>query len=467
MRRDSHRALTAALIALLTLAALLITPSGVAHGGAIEAREPREQSADPTSITFSLRVNAPAGLESAALIYKVLNPDGNVGGSGDGTFAPGAETDVTFMLETRAAQRYIPVGSILVYHWELVDRDGDSLETPEREFVFLDGRYNWQRQSEGETTVFWYGNNESNALAAFGAARDSLAATGALLETVVPYPVRIIVYRSDSDGELARRPRGSVFEEQILTGGQRVAPDLVLVFAADSDIVRHEVAHIVTHVAGDGPFTSLPSWVDEGVAVYVQSRPGINYTQALEFGVITDTTLSLRSMRSTANRVELVNLFYGQSFSTVEFLIDEFGRERFAELFRVHFEGSAIDTALLEVYGFDQNGLYNAWRQSQGLDPLAFATPASSASTPLLEATRPPLGIPTPGAAAPGASPPPGDRESDDTTDLEAPITASPESGSGSAAGVAVGAGTLLVVILLGGGAFMLLRGGRDDRASR
>jgi len=467
MRRNSHGARPAALVALLTLAVSLLAPAGVAHGGAIEAQELREQSEDPTEITFSLRVNAPAGLESATLIYKVLNPDGNVGGIGAGTFAPGAETDVTFMLETRGAQRYIPVGSILVYHWELVDREGDSLDTREREFVFLDGRYNWRQKTEGETTVFWYGNNENNALAAFGAARDSLASTGALLETEVPYPVRIIVYHSDAAGEMARRPRGSIFEEQILTGGQRVAPDLVLVFAADLDIVRHEIAHIVTHVAGDGPFTSLPSWVDEGVAVYVQTRPGLRYTEALEAGVNTDTTLSLRSMQSTSNRVEQVNLFYGQSFGTVEFLIDEFGRERLAELFRVHFEGSAMDEALLEVYGFDQNGLYNAWREAQGLQPLALATPASASYTPQLEATRAPLGIPTPAAAAAAASPPEENRESDGTADLEAPVAGAPESGSGSAAGLAVGAGTLLVVILLGGGALMLLRRGRGEAASQ
>jgi hypothetical protein len=202
------------------------------------------------------------------------------------------------------------------------------------------------------------------------------------------------------------------------------------------------------------------------VAVYVQSRPGINYTRALEFGVITGTTLSLRSMQSVSNRVEQVNLFYGQAFSTVEFLIDQFGTQRLAELFRVQFAGSPIDSALNEVYGFDQNGLYNAWRQSQGLEPLAFATPASSASTPPLEATRAPLGLPTAVSAGPEDSPPPENRESGDAVDPDTPVAAVSEGGSGSAAAIAVGAGTLLLVVVLGGGAIMLLRRGGGDTAS-
>ena len=464
MRRAFRGAPPAALAALLALTALLLAPAGVARGDGIEAEDPRERSEDPTSITFSLRVRAPAGLESAMLVYKVLNPDGNVGGSGDGTFAPGAETDVTFKLETLTARRYIPVGSILVYRWELVDRDGNAMDTADREFTFLDGRYNWQQQSEGQTTVFWYGNNESDSLAAFAAARESLETTGALLETVVPYPVRILVYRSESDGDLARRPRGRVFEELVNTGGQRVAPDLLLVFADDPDIVRHEIAHIVTHVAGDGPFTSLPSWLDEGVAVYAQSRPGLGYTTAVEFGVITDNTLSLRSMQSPNNLPEEVNLFYGQSFSTVEFLIDEFGRERFAELFRVHFDGARIDDALMEVYGLDQNALYNAWRESKGLDPLELAAPAAANVAPPVEATRAPIAIPTPGVAASTPAPQPERETSGEPAGEDAPAGGGSEGGSNATAGLVVGLATLILAALLGGGAFMLLRGGRGAR---
>ena len=394
----------------------------------------------------------------------MLNPDGNVGGSGEGTFTPGAETDVAFTLETRTAQRYIPVGSVFVYHWELVDRAGDTLQTPDREFTFLDGRYNWQQRTDGRTTVFWYGRGEDRAMGALRATQQALEQVGSLLETEVPYPIRLVVYASESDGELAMRPRGRVFDELVTTGGQRVAPDLLLVFTPDSDVVRHEVAHIVTHVAGDGPFTSLPAWLDEGTAVYAQSSPGAGYSVAVDFAVVTDNPLSLRSMQAASNRVDQINLFYGQSYSTVDFLVETFGQEQFAELFRVHFGGLPIDRALEEVYGLDQNGLYNAWRETHGLDRLALATPAAGSGAPPVEATRAPIGVAAPGGAATPATAPPSPRETGGDADTDAtPAAVASESDSNATAGIAVLAGTLVIVVVLGGGAFMLMRrsGGR------
>ena len=456
-------------LALLLAAAALLAAPGVAHADTIESEEPNEKSDDPTGITFVLRVRAPAGLEAATLIYKVLNPDGNVGGSGEGAFTPGAETDVTFALETRTAERYIPVGSLFSYHWELEDKDGDTYATLEREFTFLDGRYSWQSQAEGLVTVFWYGNNDVMAMAALRAARNTLTEIGELLEAEVIYPVRLIVFRNEDDGELARRPRGRVFEELVNTGGQRVAPDLVLIFSPDTDVVKHEVGHIVTHVAGDGPFTSLPSWLDEGVAVYAQSSPGLGYTSGVEFAVATDNTLSLRSMQAPSNRPNEVNIFYGQSFSTVEFLLDEYGQEQFAELFRVHFDGSRIDNALTQVYGFDQNGLYNAWRELKGLRPLDLSAAPAATSAPATEATRAPIGIPQPGATTPTATQQPEHDTSAGAATGEEPSDEAVEAESGdsnAAAAIVIGLVTLVFAAALGAGAFVLLRRGGSGASS-
>lgn len=456
MRRSNQNMLRTAFILSIIFATFLLTPTGVAYGQVIEIQSQHERTQDPTSITFLLRVKAHSALANARLIYKVLNPNGNVGGSGNGTFTPGREIDVSFTLETRTAQRYIPVGSIFTYHWELVDQNGNSVLTSEREFVFLDGRYAWQHQSTDQVTIFWYGNNEAHANAFLKSAEESLSNTGKLLEVDVPYPIRILMYQSDSEGELARRPRGRIFEELIQTGGQRVSTDLLLVFVKEPDIVRHEVAHIVTHLAGDGPFTSIPSWLDEGVAVYAQSQAGLAYTSALDFAIRTNDTLSLRSMQSSSNRVDEVNLFYGQSFSIVQFLIDEFGQDPLAELFRVHFDGSAIDQAMLEVYGFDQNGLYNLWRQDKGLKPLALSPAATATMTAAVEATRAPLGVPTLTSVTSTSSEKNKNQQSNDQKDETVPDPS--ELKSGDNAGIVVGSATVMLVIFLGTGAAIFLR---------
>ena len=448
---------------LLALAFALALAPGVAAADGIEVSQQREQTDDPGAVTFVSRVQS-VGLASATLVYKVLNPDGDVGGTGEGTFTPGVETDLTFTLNTNTATRYIPVGSRIRYHWELEDRDGSTLTTPEREFVFLDGRFQWESRTDGLVTVFWYGDSEQEALAALGTAKRLLDDASAILETEVPYPVRVMVYRNEDDGRLARRPLSPTFEASVIVGGQRVAPDLLLVFdAGDVDVIRHETTHIVTHVAGDGPFADIPAWIDEGFAVYMQSSPGGGYSGAIEFAITTDRTLSLRSLQSPAQVGGEVNLFYGQSFSTVEFLIEEFGPEQFAEVYRVFFAGSTLDNALEAVFGFDQNGLYNLWRESKGLPTLDLVTPPSGSAAPVIEATITPLGdIPGPGA---GSTAPTAEAESGETASTPTPPAAGStpgvqpsDDGSNTTAAIAVGAAALLLAGALGGGALLLTR---------
>jgi hypothetical protein len=64
-----------------------------------------------------------------------------------------------------------------------------------------------------------------------------------------------------------------------------------------------------------------------------------------------------------------VSLFYGQSWALVAFLVETYGEERFAAFFRAYASGASDDEALTQVYGLDQDGLENAWRESVGLPP--------------------------------------------------------------------------------------------------
>ncbi|MEZ4502730.1 MAG: peptidase MA family metallohydrolase [Dehalococcoidia bacterium] len=462
--RGIHRgALLLALAIALGAAFALATPRS-AHADTIEVTNQSEETADPTSLTFRARVNAPAGLAGARFTYKVLNPDGNVGGSGEVEVAPGSEVDLAFTLGTISNDRYIPVGSTFVYQWELEDTTGDTVTTEEREYLFLDGRYDWKSKTEGTSppvTVYWYGNNEDRADNALEATTASLEKVGALLETTVPYPIKVMVWGSEAEGEMAARSRGRTFDATVTTGGQRVAPDLIFVFVPATDIVLHEVGHIVTHVAGDGPFTSLPSWIDEGTAVWAQQAPGGGYSGAVAIAVQGDRTLSLRSMQSPSNRPEEVNLFYGQSFSVVDYLINEYGREQFAELYRVHREGARIDDALMQVYGLNQDGVYNAWRESVGLEPLELTGPASGSTGPVAEATRAPLGIPT-GVSGSASTPAAGSstEAAEGSPTAEAAASASND-GGGAGAAIAVGLVSAVIAAALGAGGFALSRRGR------
>ena len=426
-------------------------------------------TSDPREVVFTARVTAPAGLESATLVYRVLNPkEGDVGGRGDATFGPGPENDVRFTLETRNSERYIPVGSQFRFHWEFTDTEGQTFQSGEQEYLFLDGRYRWNEKQLGSVTVYWYGGNEDFADRVLNAGESALEETEALLQVTVPYDVRIMVWESEDDGDLAMRPRSRAFDQLVRTGGQRTGPDLLFVFTATSDVVRHEMAHVVTAVAGDGPFTRIPSWLDEGTAVYMQRSPR-PYDSAIEFRLQTDSTLRLRNMDSPSNDPGQVDLFYGQSWSTVTYLIENWGEDSFAALYRHVREGSRTDTALERVYGFDQDGLYNMWREDNGLDPIDFRPRIDVTPLPQTEATRAPLQLPTGGSSGMSGS---GGSDSgdaagsgggeDDTDDAPAATATAPSAGPAGddAATETAGSGSTTTTAIIVAALALLLGGG-------
>lgn len=459
-----HRKSLATIGLLAVVASSLLSDAERVTAGSIVAGETRIISNDPGQIDFRISIEAEAGLASSRFNFKVLSPTGNVGGAGDANFVAARKTDVTFVLETNTSTRYIPVGSEFVIWWELIGFDGSEKLTDEERFIFLDGQYDWKSRTQGQVTVFWYGNNDSNANAAFEAASATIADGEALLETDVPYPVKVMVWASESDGELARQPRGSTFDSQVVTGGQRVAPDLIYVFTPNIDVIRHETAHIVTKVAGDGPFTRIPAWLDEGTAMYLQKNVSRDYDRVIKSAVRNDTTLNLRSLQAPVNEARLVNLFYGQSWSTVVFMIDAFGEEAFSELYRIVKAGSTIDVALQSVYGVSQDGLYNLWRNENGLVPIDFALRGTVTPEPISEATRVPLVIPTAVVPAPksGVATAAGETTSGNNQVTSAGDRTSHAESDGSTAtiGLIVGLVTLLIVGLLVGGVVTLLRKG-------
>ena len=461
---SAGRALRWALALALALALAAALPgASPARAGEIAVDRLATRTEDPRELTFTARVRSAAGLASARLEYSVLNPDGNVGGSGEVEVTGGPEEDLIFTLQTIAPRRYIPVGSEFAYRWRLEDREGTEFITEERRFTFLDGRYNWKMRTAGLVTVYSYGSSEAAAELALAATASSLRDTEDLLDVTVPYPVKVIVWRSEAEGELAQRPRSGVFDATVITGGQRVAPDLLFVFEPSRIVIRHEAAHIVTKVAGDGPFTTIPSWLDEGTAVYMQTEPGVEYTVALAGAIGGDRTLPLRGLASPPGDPGRVDIFYGQSWSVVSHLIDVYGLSAFAELYRTVKAGALIDDALLEVYGFDQDGLYNEWRAENGLPPVEVTGRSATLAPVPSEATVAPLGVPTPRPAGGSASAPVA--TADDAPSADG-VPAEPAAGPPAEAGESVAvrpvlillSATALLVLLLGGGAVALMR---------
>jgi hypothetical protein len=339
--------------------------------GEFEVQSSRARSDFPNGIVFSLDLRSATGLDEARLVYKTA-PDG-VQATGVAVCSGGASASCTFELGATRRSLLIP-GAEVTYFWRLT-ANGASQETEPQLVVYEDTRFDWQTVSEGNLTLWWYRGGEEEARRVLAAGRETLDGLGALLQTSVDFPVKIFYYGSAQDMQAAII---SSDREGVVTLGEVVYSDTAMVSAdsAPQEIARHEIAHIVVRQALRGPF-GAPDWLNEGTAVFAQTRPLDDQQRALEAAIQSGRVLSVRSLSSASSGAlgSRVSLFYGQSWSLVEFLVDTYGEEQFAELFRAFKEGATTADALEQVYGFNQDGLENAWREDVGLPPRAAPTP--------------------------------------------------------------------------------------------
>ena len=342
----------------------------------------------PKGITFKLDFESEEPVQEVRFRYAIA-PDGSRA-YGVPECAGVTSVQCTFDLKSTASNFLIP-GVEITYFWEITDQAGRTVETDPDRCMYQDDRFDWRSLSEDGLTVWFYAGSEDDMRSLLSVGQDTLTRMGSLLGTEVDFPVKVFVYDSAEDMQPVLLAGQLSPEHGVITLGEVVVSDTAVVAhdAYAPDILRHELSHIVMRNAVKGPFSNLPAWLEEGVAVYGQSQPLADMKSALEAAIKSNRPFTIRSLSSASvgESGGSVGLFYGQSYSVVRFLIDDYGEEKFRELLAAFREGNRTDDALMQVYGFDQDGLENAWRRSVGLPERVIEGRQEQPSNPLPQIT--------------------------------------------------------------------------------
>jgi len=354
----------------------------------VDVRSQEAQNDFPNGIIFKLDFESEEPIEEVRFRYAIA-PDGSQAYAVPECTGT-TSVQCTFDLESTADNFLIP-GVEITYFWQIRDQAGDTVETEPGRCMYEDDRFQWKSIFEGGLTVWFYAGSEGDVRDLLSVGRETLERMGSLLGTEVDFPVKVFLYDSAEDMQPVLLAGQLSPETGVITLGEVVVSDTAVAAndALAPDILRHELSHIVMRRAVRGPFSNLPAWLEEGVAVYGQSQPLAEMTSALEAAIKSDRVLSIRSLSSASvgERNGNVSLFYGQSHSIVRFLIDEYGEEKFRDLLATFREGSRTDDALMQVYGLDQDRLENAWRQSVGLPERVIEEGQVPSPTPLPQIT--------------------------------------------------------------------------------
>lgn len=396
MRRFLNAALVLALAALAMQFAGAAPRPARAEGVSIISESPRNDF--PRGVSFSVTFSAASQPKEVRLRYR-LAPDGT-GASAVAQCSGATAITCTYALTSGAGIFIIP-GAEITYSWEITDGDGTQTSTDDKLYVHQDTRFTFQTLKQDNITLWYHSGSETQAQAVLNATGETLRKVGALEKTQVTFPVKVFLYGTADEMQPAIAPGGQGRGVQVL--GEVVYSDTAMV-SADVDtlnIVRHEVAHIVTREATKGPF-GIAGWLNEGISVFSQTQPLSGHEAALQAAIRGDRVLSYRELNSSASggTGATVGLYYGEAGSIVKFLVDTYGADTFASLLKTFKDGSAPDKAFQAVYGFDQLGMENAWRQSVGLAPRAAPAAPTAQDTAEARAASTPGAKPTPAAAS-------------------------------------------------------------------
>jgi hypothetical protein len=354
----------------LAMAALSILhlPSQSQAQSALTVTDLGVESRFPDRLVFRASAAGSSTIERLRLRYEI-QPDGTRA-SGDAEFDPAASVDGSVALQSETETTfYLAPGTTIVYHWEATDEAGNTGVSPEATFFYNDDRFQWTTLEQGGVTIYFYSGGEDTAREMLAAGAETIAEMSQLLGANVDFPIKVWIYDSVPDMRPALPNRSETYESSVITAGIRITTDTVLVLGeASFDTLQHELTHVVTAAAGEKGLGSLPAWLDEGTAVYSQDDPG-GFEAEVERAIGRGNVLSVRSITSSPGDPNKVGLFYGQAWSLVAYLVEEHGEEKFGQLYAEIAAGKRIDSALEAVYGFDQDGLEDEWREFHDLPP--------------------------------------------------------------------------------------------------
>ena len=330
----------------------------------------------PKALTFNLEAQSTANITDIILQYRVNKISyATLTSEARPEFVSASKVRVGWTWDMRKEIR-LPPGADIEYKWIIKDGAGEQRETTWDAIRLNDDRYEWESLTGDSVTLFWYSGDKTfvqELLDAALSALDKLAKdTGAHLEQ----PVRIYVYASSGD------LRGAMVYPQEWTGGVAFTEYGIVAIGVNLDTlswgkraVAHELAHLVTFQMTFNPYGDLPTWLREGLSMYAEGDLEVYLQSILDQAISEDNLISVRSLSASfPAKSDEASLSYAESYSLVNFLTHEYGKDKMLQLLSAFKEGISYDGALLEVYGFDTDGLDDLWRQNLGLEPRPLAT---------------------------------------------------------------------------------------------
>lgn len=281
-------------------------------------------------------------------------------------------------------------GTPLTYAWMFHDRNNHWFTGASQSYTVIDNRFQWQHLSQGELQVYWYGQGTAFGQIILSQALDNVKRISAHLGGEPSSPITLWVYQSSNDFRGALPP--NTFEWVGGLAYPLLNEAFVVVDSPYAETLVRDMPHELTHVIFHElvPLTDLvPTWFDEGLAVYNQAYHEPEMKQRFDDAL---NTHSLLHFDTLANGFpadsDKAYLAYAQSWQFISYMYNTFGIAKMAHLIRLLNSGSeSFESQMTSAFGEDSTHIENQWLIS--LHQPALLIPTQATPQPIHKTTVP------------------------------------------------------------------------------
>jgi hypothetical protein len=355
------------MIVLGLLFTVLSSASGpaLAQGqGQITVSNSTAQMNFPLALNFSSQIKSNVNITDVRLRYQVEQMSfAQVTAEAYIAVTPSSAVNAKYSLDMRKVGG-LPPGTYVDYWWAVRDSSGAALETQPVRYQINDNRYTWRNLSQGKINLFWYQGDNSFAQSLMTAGQQALDKLASDTGATPDKTINIYIYANSKDLQ------GSMIFPNEWTGGVAfVQYSIIAIGISPSNLtwgkgaMTHELTHNVVFQEVFNPYNDLPVWLNEGLAMYAEGPLDSQFTGPLKSAINSDNLISVRTICSPFSAyADKANLSYAESYTLIEYLLQQYGPSKMSQLLVTFKQGSTYDGAFQKVYGFDMDGLNNQWQ---------------------------------------------------------------------------------------------------------
>lgn len=321
------------------------------------------------SYTFGQQITFTAKLTYFLPIQQALLSFRDVSG-GDTRFeAVTLNPDGTTFFQYNAAQDPLPPFAKILFSYQAVLGNGQSVTSAPFYFRYEDNRFPWKSVGDQQLTIHWYDGDEAFGQAALDAARQGLQRVEQEVPVLLESPLDVYVYSKAADLHSTLMLGG----KEWVAGHADPALDVVMVPVLPGTTqaielqrqVPHELARVMLYRSFGAGYYHLPIWLSEGMASLAELSTNPEYEPLLTLASQSDSLLPLSDLcASFPADSGHAFLAYAESESFVRNLRDTYGNTGLVALAKAYADGLDCELGATRAVGVPLSQLDARWRES-------------------------------------------------------------------------------------------------------